>query len=116
LPGRRGDRHVRDPANHRPSRHLRSLSGRRPPCLELVGGHRGDREEGAILASSVTGGASSLEATRAAALGFSPIDVVTDTTWASLTAAQFADYQLIVIGDPTCPPLRRQPEYTASTP
>lgn len=55
-----------------------------------------------ILASTVTGGSSSPEASRAAALGFSPIDVVTDTTWSTLTAAQFADYQLIVIGDPTC--------------
>jgi hypothetical protein len=55
-----------------------------------------------ILGSSVSGGSSSLEAQRATALGFSPVDVVTDATWATMTAAQFADYQLIVIGDPTC--------------
>ena len=55
-----------------------------------------------ILESSVSGGSSSLEAQRAAALGFSPIDVVNSATWATMTAAQFADYQLIIIGDPNC--------------
>jgi Bacterial Ig-like domain (group 1) len=55
-----------------------------------------------ILDSSVSGGSMSLEAQRATALGFSPIDVVNSATWATMTAAQFADYQLIIIGDPTC--------------
>jgi hypothetical protein len=55
-----------------------------------------------ILDSSVSGGSLSLEAQRAAALGFGPIDVVSDATWATMTPAQFADYQLIIIGDPTC--------------
>ena len=54
-----------------------------------------------VLGSSVSGGSSSLEATRATALGFT-VSVVDDTTWASMTAAQFADYQLIIVGDPTC--------------
>src|SRR2546423_13135980 len=54
-----------------------------------------------ILGSSVTGGASSPEATRATNLGFT-VTVVDDPTWAGMTAAQFADYQLIVVGDPTC--------------
>jgi hypothetical protein len=44
-----------------------------------------------ILDSSVSGGSLSVEAQRAAALGFSPIDVVSSTTWATMTAAQFAD-------------------------
>jgi hypothetical protein len=55
-----------------------------------------------VLDSSVSGGSSSLEAQRAAALGFNPIDVVDDATWGSMTAAQFAAYQLIIVGDPTC--------------
>jgi Bacterial Ig-like domain (group 1) len=55
-----------------------------------------------ILESTVTGGSFSLEAQRAAALGFGPIDLVDNSTWATMTAAQFADYQLIIIGDPTC--------------
>jgi uncharacterized repeat protein (TIGR01451 family) len=54
-----------------------------------------------ILDSSVTGGSSSAEATRATNLGFT-VTVVDDTTWGSMTAAQFADYQLLVVGDPTC--------------
>ena len=54
-----------------------------------------------ILDSTVSGGTSSPEATRAAALGFT-VTTVDDTTWGAMTAAQFADYQLVVIGDPTC--------------
>jgi hypothetical protein len=55
-----------------------------------------------VLDSSVSGGTNSLEATRAKALGFNPVDTVSDTTWGSMTAAQFAQYQLIIVGDPTC--------------
>ncbi len=54
-----------------------------------------------VLGSSVSGGASSAEATRATNLGFT-VNVVNDTTWGAMTAAQFADYQLIIVGDPTC--------------
>ncbi|MBI5105879.1 MAG: Ig-like domain-containing protein [Solirubrobacterales bacterium] len=54
-----------------------------------------------ILGSSVTGGASSTEATEAAGDGFT-VTVVDDATWGAMTAAQFADYQLVVVGDPTC--------------
>jgi hypothetical protein len=54
-----------------------------------------------VLNSSVTGGAASREAQRATALGFA-VTVVTDAQWLLMTAAQFADYQLIIIGDPTC--------------
>jgi len=54
-----------------------------------------------ILGSSVTGGAASREAVRATALGFT-VTVVDDSTWASMTAAQFADFQLVIVGDPTC--------------
>jgi hypothetical protein len=54
-----------------------------------------------ILGSSVSGGASSPEALEAIANGFE-VTVVDDTTWGSMTAAQFSDYQMIVVGDPTC--------------
>jgi uncharacterized repeat protein (TIGR01451 family) len=54
-----------------------------------------------VLGSSVSGGASSAEAARASSDGFT-VTVADDTTWASMTAAQFADYQLIIVGDPNC--------------
>ena len=59
-----------------------------------------------ILGSSVSSGSSSREAQRAAALGYT-VDVVTDAQWGSMSAAQFADYRLIVVGDPTCSSLPR---------
>lgn len=54
-----------------------------------------------ILDSSVTGGALSIEAVTAAALP-ETVTVVNAATWGSMTTAQFAAYQAIVIGDPTC--------------
>jgi uncharacterized repeat protein (TIGR01451 family) len=54
-----------------------------------------------VLDSSVSGGASSLEASRATADGFT-VNVVDDTTWNSMTATDFAQYQLVIVGDPTC--------------
>lgn len=57
-----------------------------------------------ILESSVTNGAASFEATNAVGNGFT-VDLVSDPAWAAMTAAQFADYQLIIVGDPTCAPL-----------
>jgi hypothetical protein len=54
-----------------------------------------------ILGSTVTGGASSTEAVSAAGNGFT-VTVVDDTTWGGMTATQFSDYQLIIIGDATC--------------
>jgi Bacterial Ig-like domain (group 1) len=54
-----------------------------------------------ILGSTVTGGATSAEATSAIGNGFD-VTVVDDATWGAMTAAQFSDYQLIIIGDPTC--------------
>ncbi len=54
-----------------------------------------------ILASSVSGGASSAEATEAAANGFA-VTLVDDATWAAMTKNDFADYQMVVVGDPTC--------------
>lgn len=54
-----------------------------------------------ILGSTVTGGAGSREALAATALGRTPV-VVSDAVWSALTTAEFADYDAIVIGDPTC--------------
>ncbi len=52
-----------------------------------------------ILARSVVGGSSSIEANEAAAKGFA-VDVVDDATWSSMTTAQFASYRAIILGDP----------------
>lgn len=54
-----------------------------------------------VLETSVSGGASSREAMRAVALGFT-VDVVSEEAWAAKKASDFADYQLIIIGDPSC--------------
>ena len=54
-----------------------------------------------ILGSTVSGGSSSLEAQGATNDGFA-VTVVSDATWGSMTAADFAKYQVLIIGDPTC--------------
>jgi hypothetical protein len=54
-----------------------------------------------ILSTSVTGGASSLEAQAALSQGFS-VQVVTPTAWAAMTTSNFASYRAIILGDPTC--------------
>ena len=53
-----------------------------------------------ILSTSVNGGSSSTEATKAAALGLT-VTVATPTTWDAMTQANFASYNAIVIGDPS---------------
>jgi hypothetical protein len=54
-----------------------------------------------ILDATVTGGATSVEATQAASLGLTPV-VVDAPTWGATTAAEFATYRALVLGDPTC--------------
>jgi hypothetical protein len=54
-----------------------------------------------ILDSSVSGGAASIEAQEATTLGFT-VTHATDIQWGGMTSAQFADYQLVIVGDPTC--------------
>jgi hypothetical protein len=54
-----------------------------------------------ILETTVTGGPASIEATAAASLGFS-VDIVSPAQWATLSAADFARYRAIILGDPTC--------------
>src|ERR1700738_1562400 len=54
-----------------------------------------------ILASSVTGGALSHEGARATADGFTG-PLATDPQWLAMSGSDFAAYQLIIVGDPTC--------------
>ncbi len=54
-----------------------------------------------VLTSSVSGGSDSHEAQWAEELGFT-VTMASDAEWAAMTAATFADHQLVVIGDPTC--------------
>ena len=54
-----------------------------------------------VLGDSVSGGASSPEASAAATQGFA-VTVVSGATWNSYTAADFGQYDLLVVGDPYC--------------
>ncbi len=54
-----------------------------------------------ILSTTVTGGADSLESDAAEALGLT-VDLVDGAGWAALSASDFAAYQVIILGDPTC--------------
>src|SRR5207245_4129442 len=54
-----------------------------------------------ILGSSVRGGAASLEAVQAAALGFT-VDVVSDDQWAAKSSGDFGTYRAIILGDRSC--------------
>src|SRR6185503_13996049 len=66
-----------------------------------------------INGDTVSGGLSSQEAVLAAAAGFS-VTVVSDATWATMTAAQFGTYDLLIAGDPPCGTL--PPGLVASAP
>ncbi|MBI3249837.1 MAG: DUF4215 domain-containing protein [Deltaproteobacteria bacterium] len=54
-----------------------------------------------ILGSTVSGGASSVEATAATAAGYD-VEVVDDATWSGKSAADFATYRAIILGDAFC--------------
>ncbi|ORZ31737.1 hypothetical protein BCR44DRAFT_1441814 [Catenaria anguillulae PL171] len=54
-----------------------------------------------ILGTTVTGGASSVEAQAVLAAGHTPV-VVSPATWAGLTTDDFKSYAAIVLGDPSC--------------
>jgi len=54
-----------------------------------------------ILADTVVGGSTSLEAITAAGLGFT-VDVATAADWAAKSTADFATYKAIILGDPIC--------------
>lgn len=57
-----------------------------------------------INSDTVSGGASSVEASQAAADGFN-VTTVSGATWDAMTAAQFAGYQVLIAGDPNCGPI-----------
>ncbi|HZW10933.1 MAG TPA: GC-type dockerin domain-anchored protein [Phycisphaerales bacterium] len=57
--------------------------------------------EVAILDESVSGGIASVEAQACVLAGRIPV-IIPAATWATMTTADFADYDAIVIGDPTC--------------
>lgn len=54
-----------------------------------------------ILDTTVTGGAASVEAVQATALGLTPV-VVDAATWATTTGPEFASYKALILGDATC--------------
>lgn len=54
-----------------------------------------------ILSTTVYGGLSSQEAIAAQNLGMQ-VDVVTSTTWSTKTAADFASYRALILGDARC--------------
>lgn len=54
-----------------------------------------------ILEPTVTGGAGSVEAIKAIAVGKTPV-LVDNATWASMTTSDFASYDAIILGDPFC--------------
>jgi len=54
-----------------------------------------------ILDTTVSGGASSVEAKAASALGFN-VDVVNSDQWAAMSRADFARYRAIILGDDFC--------------
>ncbi len=55
-----------------------------------------------ILDITVTGSASSLEAMAAAAAGHTVV-IASDAMWSAMSAADFASYRALVLGDATCP-------------
>lgn len=70
-----------------------------------------------ILGSTVSAGRApdgdSLEQEAAENAGFT-VTVVSDSTWDSMTAAQFRSYQLLILGDPTCSGDPSSPDYQAA--
>jgi hypothetical protein len=54
-----------------------------------------------ILGPTVSGGTSSVEATKAMDLGLT-VEVVDDAGWAAKTSADFSTYRALILGDPTC--------------
>jgi Bacterial Ig-like domain (group 1) len=55
----------------------------------------------ALILGPTVSGSPSLEESQAVLDGFD-VTVVDGTTWDTMTAAQFAAYQVLIIGDPTC--------------
>lgn len=72
-------------------------------ALSLTGGKdaQAATDRVLILDTTVTGGASSIEAQEAASRGLA-VDIVNAATWSAMTTAQFASYRAIILGDPNC--------------
>ncbi|WP_375771180.1 DUF5011 domain-containing protein [Archangium gephyra] len=54
-----------------------------------------------ILADTVTGGTSSLEAAAARAQGYT-VEIASNAAWAAKSSADFAQYRALILGDNTC--------------
>ena len=67
-----------------------------------------------VLDITVSGGAGSLEATKAAGLGFTVV-MATPADWAAMTAADFASYRALILGDATCAGIGTSPWLDAPT-
>lgn len=72
-------------------------------CATLIaaGGAGATNGNVLILDPTVSGGASSLEASAAVAAGHG-VNVVSAATWSTMTTADFAQYDAIILGDATC--------------
>src|SRR5262245_9383335 len=66
-----------------------------------------------ILAPTVSGGFGSNEATKAAAIPRTVV-IASAAQWLSITAADFATYRAIILGDPTCSGLGPESAATAT--
>jgi RHS repeat-associated protein len=95
--GALGARLPRVPAGRARSNGIRS----RPAVAGPKVAGNGSNGKVLILDSTVSGGASSIEAQQAAADGYG-VDIVDAATWSAMTADQFAAYRAIILGDPTC--------------
>ncbi|MGH3427129.1 MAG: hypothetical protein ACRDQZ_06130, partial [Mycobacteriales bacterium] len=58
----------------------------------------------ALIDAQTVSGSPSMEQNDLTSMGYT-VTVVDDSVWASMTAAQFGAYDLLVIGDPACGPL-----------
>jgi hypothetical protein len=70
-------------------------------CLALLIPNHLMAQKALVLGNTVIGGAASNEAQAAVAAGFT-VTVADDATWESLTSSEFAAYQLLILGDPSC--------------
>src|SRR2546430_15839895 len=68
----------------------------------------------ALINGDTVSGSPSIEEQQATALGFS-VTVVSGATWDNMTQAQFAAYQVLVVGDPTCSTLALSVTSNAAT-
>ncbi len=70
-------------------------------CIVGVSGAFAGNGKVLVLDSTISGGLSSPEALAATAAG-EGVDVVNGSTWDSMTTAQFAAYDGLILGDPSC--------------